>query len=59
MAITIERNGKEFSFPDNYTQEQIDKFFQDMENPVPVPDENIEAEGEEADDNETTMTTTR
>ena len=24
MAITIERNGKEFSFPDNYTQEQID-----------------------------------
>ena len=47
MAITIERNGKEFSFPDNYTQEQIDKFFQDMENPVPVPEENVEAEGEE------------
>ena len=47
MAITIERKGKEFSFPDNYTQEQIDKFFQDMENPVPVPDENVEAEGDE------------
>ena len=47
MAITIERNGKEFSFPDNYTQEQIDKFFQDMENPVPLPEENVEAEGDE------------
>ena len=31
-----------------YTQEQIDKFFQDMENPVPVPEQNVEAEGEES-----------
>ena len=29
MAITIERNGKEFSFPDNYTQEQIDKWIEE------------------------------
>ena len=34
------------------TQEQIDKFFQDMENPVPVPEENVEAEGEEEGEDE-------
>ena len=31
MAQIITRNGKEYPFPDNFTQEQIDKFFQDLE----------------------------
>ena len=31
MAQVITRNGKEFTFPDNFSQEQIDKFFIDLE----------------------------
>ena len=31
MAQIINKDGKEFTFPDNYTQEQIDKYFQDLE----------------------------
>ena len=31
MAQIINRNGKEYPFPDDFTQEQIDKYFQDLE----------------------------
>ena len=31
MAQTVNRNGKEYTFPDNYTQEQIDAHFEKLE----------------------------
>ena len=32
MAQIINRDGQEFTFPDNYTQEQIDAYFNNLEN---------------------------
>ena len=32
MAQIVNRNGQEFPFPDDYTQEQIDAYFDNLEN---------------------------
>ena len=35
MAQIINRDGKDYSFPDNFTQEQIDNYFNNLENTQP------------------------
>ena len=45
MAQIINRNGKEYPFPDDFTQEQIDKYFQDLEG-TKVEEETPEKEDE-------------
>ena len=44
MAQIINRDGKDYSFPDNFTQEQIDNYFNNLENTQP---EEVTEEAEE------------
>ena len=39
MAQTIVRNGKTYNFPDDFTEEQINREIQNLENPAPIEPE--------------------
>ena len=44
MAQIINRDGQEFTFPDNYTQEQIDAYFNNLENKQTTEEETSKEE---------------
>jgi hypothetical protein len=46
MAQIINRNGKEYVFPDDFTEEQINKELENLDNPAPVQTEETEPEEE-------------